>query len=398
MNIVDNVHNVLVYDFGTSAIRFGYGGDLRPLFSIPSYSATINQEDIQFGQEWLQKRVPELEVKMMYTQNDNILDRETAIPFIDWTYVNCLKVEPQQWSALFSQPSSLVVEPRKLKSQKALLAEISFEFSNHPQLCFQHDASLACYAHGLHTGVVVDFGWSSLRVVPVLEGHPLRRSVKIYDYGGSQMADILEDYLTNEGKIVKTFLDIKPFDGFLNHDSYDFNPSESQLKFCRKSVLIDMIKNHLKFKLTPDPKETIADYVYYMAGREPIDIENAIKSLSNRFWTDDEDSPSLQKLVADAIDQTPIEIQSKMWETIVTSGGLSKLYGFNDYLENKLQQYAPPGVKPKVIRPMTPEASGSFTVWVGGSIVSSYEQFPSLCITNSEWNEQGERILDMKCL
>ncbi|OHT12627.1 Actin family protein [Tritrichomonas foetus] len=404
MNVVNNTHNVLVYDFGTSAIKFGYGGDIKPLFSIPPYSAQRNQDDelhIQFGEEWLQKDLPGVEVMNMVNQDGTIKDREMIMPFFDWTYDTCFgELDPQEWKVLFSQPSSLLKQPAHLSSRRKLFAELAFEFGNHTQISYQHDASLACYAHGIHTGVVIDFGMSCLRVVPVLEGHPLRRAIKIHRLGGFEMTDRLFQAMSTNGKSIRTFLDPKPSDGFGGFfaPQRTIVPSQSQLSFCRRNVLIDMIKNHLKFKLEPDPKETIADYVYFMAGREPVDIQSEIESLSSNFWIDSNEQKSLTTLVAEAIALTPPETQATMWSTIVTCGGLSKLPGFNVVLEHQLNKVKPKNMPTNVVKPICQEASGSFAVWVGGSIVASYANFPDLCISSTEWNEQGERILELKCL
>lgn len=404
MNIINNDQKVLVYDFGTSAIKFGYGGDIRPLFSIPPYSAQRNQEDeldIKFGEEWLQKDLSGVEVLPMFDQEGNIMNREKIITFLDWTYDTCFgEIDPQQWNVLFSQPSSLLLQPTNFRNRRALLAELSFEFGNHPQLSFQHDSTLACYSHEIHTGVVVDFGWSNLRVVPVLEGHPLRNSIKILNLGGFEITNILEASMEANGKKIRTFLDKKSSDGFEEFFSHQTvsEPSQSQINFCRRGVLIDMVKNLLRFKTQPDPSEKIADYVYYMPGREPVEIQDEIEVLSSKFWEDSEDHPSLQTLIEMSISSLPFELQSSMWTNIITCGGLSKLRGFNEVLESKLNELAPKGIKPKVIEPPSPEASSAFSVWVGGSIVASYEKFPDLCISSKEWSESGERILDLKCL
>lgn len=403
MNIINNHQNVLVYDFGTSAIKFGYGGNIRPLFSIPPYSAQRNQEDddIKFGEEWLQKDLPGVEVLPMFDPEGNIVKKEKIITFLDWTYDTCFgEIDPQQWKVLFSQPSSLLLQPSNFRTRRSLLAELSFEFANHPQLSFQHDASLACYSHGIHTGIVIDFGFSCLRVVPVLEGHPLRNSIKILNLGGFNLINLLEKGMEDNGKPIRTFLDRKPSDGLGGLFSHPriIDSSDSQINFCRRGVLMDMIKCLLRFKTQPDQNETIADYVYYMPGREPVEIQDEIEFISNQFWEDTEEHPSLQSLIESSIQSVPFELQNSMWKTIVTCGGLSKLRGFNEILESKLKPLAPNGIKPKVIPPVSPEASSSFSVWVGGSIVASYEKFSELCISASEWDENGDRILDLKCL
>ena len=141
MNIINNPNqNVLVYDIGTSAIKFGYGGDIKPLFSIPPYSGKRYIDDefqIKFGEEWLQKHIPGFEVIPMFDQDGNIMDREMIMPFLDWTYTTCFgDLDPQEWNVLFSQPSYLLLQPDRFSSRRSLFSELSFDFANHPQVSF----------------------------------------------------------------------------------------------------------------------------------------------------------------------------------------------------------------------------------------------------------------------
>ena len=54
---------------------------------------------------------------------------------------------------------------------------------------------------------------------------------------------------------------------------------------------------------------------------------------------------------------------------------------------------APPGVKVKVIAP--PERK--YSVWIGGSIVSSLSTFQQMWISRQEYDESGPGIVHRKC-
>ena len=401
MNLVTNTHSAIVYDFGTSSIKLGLGGYSIPFFRISQASARQNRAEgeplLKFGEEWLQRSLPDLEVVPMLGVDGSWLDQDTFTPFMDWTYALLGDIEPTDYAALFSQPSGLLSNPDMFKKRRRAIAEGVFEFGNHPSLCFQHDSTLACYSFAQETGVVVDFGWSCIRVIPVLEGHPLRRSARTHTLGGYGLASLLERKLSECGKVVRTHLDPKPNDGFggLFEQRPAIVPTRSQEEFCRKSVLIDMIKSTLHF--IPRKHESIKDYVYFMAGREPIDIENEIKVVGQQIFESHDGEKSLQETIVEAVMSTPKEIRDAFWEAIMPSGGLARLEGFNARLQNELTELVP-DCNPKVLEPVCREASGENAVWAGGSIVASYERFPELCIMRTEWDECGESILDRKCL
>jgi hypothetical protein len=217
--------------------------------------------------------------------------------------------------------------------------------------------------------------------------------------GGFRLSDTLRQSMTENGKMIRTFLEAKSTDGFgglFAPPSIIATPSTSQLEFCRRCVLIDMIKSHLRFDQRPG--ETILDYVYYMAGREPVDIEAEIKQLPKMLFQAADDRPSLPDLVARAIRGAPLEPQERFWHSIVTSGGLSKLPGFEALIERSLQAVAPKNIRPRVVPAVAKEASGAAAVWVGGSIIASYDGFKDLCITAHDWTECGASILERKCL
>ena len=67
--------------------------------------------------------------------------------------------------------------------------------------------------------------------------------------------------------------------------------------------------------------------------------------------------------------------------------------GMADRLTKELVGLAPPGVKVKVIAP--PERK--FSVWIGGSIVSSLSTFQQMWITKQEYDECGPSIVHRKC-
>ena len=406
MNVVDSLHNALVYDFGSSTVRFGYAGDAFPLMTVPSSSVQRyyeGEDHIQFGDEWFDKNLPGIKVEQMVDDNGLITDSDILYTFFDWILSVFDIKEPSQHPILFSQPTALTKltnDESGIRKWRSKLASCVFEFADHPALCLQHDSSLACYAHGIHTGVCVDYGWSCARCIPVVEGHPLKESVFIHPLGGLEITNLLFDKLKENNKQIYTFLDPKPSD----IDYYDSNRSPSQVNYCIRHELTNIIQNHLKYTDTPPKQndEDILDYIYFMPGRRPIEVKDEINFLSGLLWKPDPAVPKsqspLQNVVYAAINSAPKELQPTLWKNIITSGGLSKIQGFNSMLEKKLGELVPQQIRPHVITPLSDTASGSTCVWTGGSIVASLPRFNELCITREEWDEVGENILLTKCL
>lgn len=384
MNLVSNINQALVYDFGSASIQSGFAGDLNPLCSIPSWYTVnhLDNDSIKFTDKWVKKNQGHLDVYHMLIDEYNFVGADIMTPFLDWTYNVFFDENDQpdlaQWPVLFSQPSYLLNNLEAFEKRQNLFAELAFDF--HSSISFQHDASLACYAHGIHTGVVVDFGWCCLRIIPVIEGHPLRNAIKINKFGGSNLYNLLYKLIEGNGKKITTILEKKA-----NQDEIEI----SQAEYCKKEVIMDMIKNNLRFDDDKDDDDNILNYIYFMAEKEPINLKDELKYLEKFYWEDSDECNSIQNLVKEAIHDSPIEYQGMLWKSVVTSGGLSKLSGFTKRLQTELEKIAPNGVKPNVILPKCREASGQFTTWVGGSIVASSENFLSSCISVDEWRENG---------
>ena len=67
--------------------------------------------------------------------------------------------------------------------------------------------------------------------------------------------------------------------------------------------------------------------------------------------------------------------------------------GFCDRVHKELTQLAPPTIKAKVIAP--PERK--YSVWIGGSILSSLSTFQQMWISKEEYDESGPSIVHRKC-
>jgi len=82
-----------------------------------------------------------------------------------------------------------------------------------------------------------------------------------------------------------------------------------------------------------------------------------------------------------------------LYSNVVLSGGTTMYENLEHRLQKELSTLAPPSVKIKVVAP--PERK--YSVWIGGSILSSLSTFQQMWITKEEYDESGPSIVHRKC-
>ena len=88
-----------------------------------------------------------------------------------------------------------------------------------------------------------------------------------------------------------------------------------------------------------------------------------------------------------------IDIWRELFSNVVLSGGTTMFPGIVERLSKELVSLAPAAMKVKVVAP--PERK--YSVWIGGSILSSLVTFQSMWISKEEYEESGCAIVHRKC-
>merc|ERR1711965_1097144 len=84
-----------------------------------------------------------------------------------------------------------------------------------------------------------------------------------------------------------------------------------------------------------------------------------------------------------------MDIRKDLYANIVLSGGTTMFPGINDRLQKEITALAPAAVKVKIVAP--PERK--YSVWIGGSILSSLSTFQDMWIQKDEYDESGPGIV-----
>merc|ERR1711881_37274 len=88
-----------------------------------------------------------------------------------------------------------------------------------------------------------------------------------------------------------------------------------------------------------------------------------------------------------------VDIRRDLYANVVLSGGSTMFAGVGERMTKELTALAPSTMKIKVVAP--PERK--YSVWIGGSILSSLSTFQQMWISKQEYDESGPTIVHRKC-
>ena len=101
----------------------------------------------------------------------------------------------------------------------------------------------------------------------------------------------------------------------------------------------------------------------------------------------------VHELTYNSIMKCDVDIRKDLYANVVMSGGTTMYAGIADRLSKELTALAPASMKVKIIAP--PERK--YSVWIGGSILSSLSTFQQMWISKQEYDESGPSIVHRKC-
>lgn len=102
---------------------------------------------------------------------------------------------------------------------------------------------------------------------------------------------------------------------------------------------------------------------------------------------------SFPELVYNSIMLSDVDIRRSLYENIVLSGGTTMYPGLSERLGKELVKMVPAAMKVKVVS----AEERKYSVWIGGSILSSLSTFQSSWVTKKEYEETGPQIVHRKC-
>ena len=105
------------------------------------------------------------------------------------------------------------------------------------------------------------------------------------------------------------------------------------------------------------------------------------------------ETTGIHELDYNSIMKCDIDIRKDLFANTVLSGGTTMFPGIADRMQKEITALAPSTIKIKIIAP--PERK--YSVWIGGSILTSLTTFATMWITKAEYDEAGPSIVHRKC-
>jgi len=367
-----------VIDNGSGMVKAGLGGQDAPSNVFPSIIGRpkhagamvgMEQKDIYVGDEAQAKRGI---LQLSYPIAQGIISSWEEMEQI-WNhcFYNELRINPADYPILLTEA------PKNPKTNREKMIQMMFENFECQAAYIQIQAILSLYASGRTTGIVMDSGDGVSHTVPIYEGYALPHAVLRLDLAGRHLTEHMASLLTGAGYSFTTSAEIE-------------NVREMKEKLCY--VAFDYPEELAKAEETDECETTyeLPDGQTVTVSKERFQCPEA---LFNPSLTGKE-ALGIHAITYDSIMKCDLDIRKDLYANVVLSGGTTMYEGIGERMTKEVTALAPSTMSIKVIAP--PERK--FSVWIGGSILSSLSTFASQWITKEEYEETGPSIVHRKCI
>ena len=371
-----NKYSTVVIDAGSGLIKAGFGGEDGPRSIFNSIVGTPKQMELMVGMELQNRYVGDNAIARYEIMNfsypiqrGEVTDWDKYENLMHYLLYSEMRVVPEEISILITEG------PRTSRKNREKLTEILFETFNVKRLHIANSSMVGLYSYGKTSGLIVDSGYNVTSTVPVYEGYPLAHASLKINIGGEDLSKNLLSMITD--KLDETYVDMKG------------------------RFLADDIKEKLGFVLlNQDDADDVKDSTYELPDGKKIELGSELYKANEILFNPDEDIQKekgvmpLKNMVVDSINKCDDEIKNDIKENICLTGGTTLLKNFPEKLKNEISDSSE-GINFN----LSAEQERLFSTWIGGSIVSSLDNFQYMWVSKKEYNDNGKNLLviDSKC-
>lgn len=360
----------VILDLGEHSIRLGLKDQLEPLVqpNVIGYPVMTfpSIKPYYVGEEAFSEHA--VKVVNRPINNGHLTDAENLVKILHHTFFALLKVNPYEHRIVVSTHAARPIE------ENYLLIELLFEDLGVPAALLVNGAFETLLAHKTITGLVVEIGNTTTRIVPYYEGYKIEHGVVILDFGGELVVRYLERLLKEQGIPL------------LKHKK-------------TKKWLEDTIKEHCYVALNPE-KEAKVYELHTSFNREKLffDEETKVVLKTERYQAAEvifepelmTSEKSLIEGILESIERCDTTIRKELMENILLSGGIASMYGFNSRLQYELNKLSPmqSKIQTSVIK------DKSLLPWIGGKIITELKSFKEKWITLKIYKQEKHDLIN----
>ncbi|KAL5017526.1 hypothetical protein ScPMuIL_007115 [Solemya velum] len=367
----------VVLDCGSGTTKAGFAQNRAPSLVFPSI----------VGRPRIQVAVPESEKISTYVGR-GALERRGVLTYkypiecgcvTNWDDAELLwlhafeelGVSPEEHALLLSEP------PLNPKANREKMAQLVFENLNCPAFYLANHATLAVYASGQLTGMVLESGDGATYPVPVYEGHALHHAILKVLTSGRAMTYFLSRLLIDKGYDFQTTAEMRIAENIKEKLCYVATDFKNEQEMTRKTP--SMMEKRYQL---PDG-QTIS------VGRERFLCAEAFFDPTVMG----DEMPGIHETMVNSIRRCCGDIRPTLYSNIVLSGGNTMFPGLGVRLEKEINRLVP---DVNGIRVNSHPGRNHFT-FLGGCIIACSSMFEKMVITKDDYDEYGPILVHRKC-
>jgi centractin len=269
-----------------------------------------------------------------------------------------------------ASPLLLATPAQAPRAAREDAAQRAFEALGVPAVHFAPSATLALYATGRTTGLVLECGEGVSAATPVYEGFGLPHAGVRCDYGGGEVTALLAALLRRAGVAFSTAAE---------------RDAVRELKEAAAYVAPEPGAAEAGAAGAPPTSHTLPDGTRLALGAE---LFRAPEVLFNPALAGLE-APGLGAAALAAVARCDMDLRRPLLGAVVLAGGGTALRGLPARVLGEVRRGAPADARVRVWAP----ADRKLLTWLGGSILGSLSTFRGMLVTKEEWDEEGPEAL-----